>query len=84
MSVVDTNMDTLRVWASKFPVLDDLPTNLKNEIKKLTDVVDLVNSCLGKEFAKDSVLCEYYDENRKNQFLNSIKECIKRELPEVL
>jgi hypothetical protein len=65
MSVVDTNMETLRIWASEFPVLNDLPVNLKNNIEKLIDLVDLVNSCLAEEFAKDNILCEYYDESRK-------------------
>ena len=78
MSVVDTNMETLRIWASEFPVLNDLPVNLKNNIEKLIDLVDLVNSCLAEEFAKDNVLCEYYDESRKKQFLNCIKECTKQ------
>lgn len=97
----DPNMETLRAWAAEFPLLDALPINLENNTGKLIDIVDFVNSCLGKEFAKDreqfvhingrepgpndfyNILCKDYDENRKKQFLDCIKKCLKREILEV-
>jgi hypothetical protein len=35
----DPNMETLRAWASEFPVLDALPTNLQNNIEKLIGII---------------------------------------------
>ncbi|HEY7571230.1 MAG TPA: hypothetical protein VH796_07675 [Nitrososphaeraceae archaeon] len=49
----DSNMDTLYHWAFDYPSLDSLPTELESDRVKLIEIVDMIESCTGKEFEDD-------------------------------
>ena len=49
----DPNMATLLQWASEYQITNSLPTELENDSQKLIEIVDMVESCVGKEFEKD-------------------------------
>lgn len=53
MAVPDPNMDTLYHWALDYPNLNSIPPGLENDREKLIEIVDMVNSCIGKEFEND-------------------------------
>jgi hypothetical protein len=49
----DPNMTTLLQWASEYQITISLPTELENDSQKQIEIVDIVESCVGKEFEKD-------------------------------
>ena len=53
MSMWDPNMDTLYSWAFDYPKPESTSSSLEMDIEKLIEIVDLVNSCISKEFEKD-------------------------------
>jgi hypothetical protein len=46
-------MDTLYHWAFDYPSADSLPSELENDRVKLIEIVDMIESCIGKEFEDD-------------------------------
>ena len=46
-------MNTLYRWAFKYPEPKSIPLSLENDREKIIEIVDMVNSCIGKEFEKD-------------------------------
>jgi len=49
----DSNMDTLYHWAFDYHISDSLPSELENDRTKLIEMVDMIESCIGKEFEDD-------------------------------
>jgi hypothetical protein len=49
----DTNMATLLRWASEYESPSSLPIEIENDTLKLIETVDMVESCIGREFEKD-------------------------------
>jgi hypothetical protein len=50
----DTNMATLLRWASEYESPNSLPIEIENDTLKLIEIVDMVESCIGREFEDDN------------------------------
>ena len=46
-------MDTLYRWAFDYPKPESIQPSLEMDREKLIEIVDMVDSCIGKEFEKD-------------------------------
>jgi hypothetical protein len=53
MSIWDPNMDTLYSWAFDYSKPGSTSSSLEMDREKLIEIVDMVNSCISKEFEKD-------------------------------
>lgn len=53
MFMWDPNMDTLYRWAFDYPKPESIPPSLEMDREKLIEIVDMANSCIGKEVEKD-------------------------------
>jgi len=49
----DPNMKTLYQWAFNYPSADSTLPELEIRMVRLIELVDMVNTCIGKEFEKD-------------------------------
>src|SRR5262249_11193269 len=53
MSDSNSNMDTLYHWAFDYPSPDSIPSELENDKARLIEIVDMIESCIGKEVEDD-------------------------------
>ena len=49
----DANTNTLYSWAFDYPEPESIPASLEMDREKLIEIIDMVESCIGKEFEKD-------------------------------
>lgn len=53
MLMSDANTNTLYSWAFDYPEPESIPASLEVNREKLIDIIDMIESCIGKEFEKD-------------------------------
>ena len=53
MLMSDANTNTLYSWALDYPEPESIPASLEVNREKLIHIIDMIESCIGKEFEKD-------------------------------